>query len=362
MDEKFGNWLAAARIPLDGAATEQRWQVVESIVGGLDRDSLVELLHFFVAGSPSTLPPEALASALRKVGLGYHAESSAHELRSLAGIALRLSMDGKLQSVAVAVSYGMLCSTFLRPSPPALLDGFAADARKLLARLSEERRSRKDAYAAKEFAITLVEDAKQLTTLPQLVEPVQKALSSVSKALESLSEELEEIDNASRAQMEESNILWWLTAEWSTTAERLVNTLAAEESCLFLADEVARMVAIYPAPVAAAPILARMLNKTLNVGSSRVMASVDASPRAWREALDRRVQLTASSRALCPLHAAIHASLSVDEPKVWLPVFRKMCAISSDSEVSHHSLATQFLHESLWLASLEAVSEGGHNE
>lgn len=361
MDDRLMRWMAEARVPIATDKVEARWQGVEAIGRKHQRQLMADLIRFYVVGPPTQQPPDAFLAALRKADPSLVPESALNELRVLAGVVARLAIEHKAPAVASAAAYGLVSAAFGRPNPPPCLAVFATDARTALARASEERRHRAaKPFKAEDFKAALTEAAKPAfaaNNVPTIFDPLTKAFAAVAETMTALSERLAELDGAERAQREESNVLWWLLAEWSVLADKRIASLSANDACLILADELGSMIQMLPAPLAAIPVLLRLLGTTPDTGTSEIQVVVDASSRSWRAEFAKRPSIRLVE-GVTPILSAIVASLATEEPRTWLPVFRKMCAVPADHPTSHEDLASQCFVELMYLKALDAVPEG----
>lgn len=360
MDERFPALLSESRVPVETAKVESRWQAVESMRTQLTSKTIVELLQFFVAPTRTSGIPESLLAVVRKADPAFTSDAANNELRALAGITLRLAIEGQAVSVAAASSYGLIVSVFRRSNLPPTLPSFANDARRRLSVLSEERRAQiNKPVALPNVEVALTEASKPLFQpgqLQQAHDSLIKSFEAVARQLNETSKAVRHVDEAGRAHSEESNILWWLITEWSRFADKRVDAISATEGCLLLADELSSLIEILPAPVVVAPVLLRMLDQTSNLSEATILACVEATPLSWREEVKNR----APSRVLdgiCPILTAISASLSTNAGQ-WLPVFTKNCPIAGDVAVGHKDLAVEFLTELLFLKALKLTEEG----
>ena len=102
-------------------------------------------------------------------------------------------------------------------------------------------------------------------------------LAKIEKQLYVLTQKSQELDLALSVQREESDILWWMLAEWSETCGRSYRDMSKEEAALFSAYELSHNSSFPLGPYASKQILMKMisLGKTSGQETASVAALID---------------------------------------------------------------------------------------
>lgn len=109
------------------------------------------------------------------------------------------------------------------------------------------------------------------------IDQIVNDLAKIEKHLNVLTKKNREFEFALSVQREESDILWWMLAEWSETCQRSYRDMGREEAALFSAYELSRNVSFSLGPYASNQILMKMisLGKTETQGFSSAATLID---------------------------------------------------------------------------------------
>lgn len=173
-----------------------------------------------------------------------------------------------------------------------------------------------DGQLSENAAIVLIDIIKQLQT----------NLEIVCSRNEVLQEENEQF-------REKTQILSWIVGEWSDILKVPLAEVFDINASIVLGVELADLVRIYPGPYAAEAFLVKMLSKCKKneKGSSLISLTdlVDRQEVAIKEEILKKYGKNCETRIL-PILSALKASLSVDDKREWIPIYKKAWKINPD--------------------------------
>ena len=189
---------------------------------------------------------------------------------------------------------------------------------------------------------------------PQVMFPdLESVLSDVAKAYNGLSADSVRLHTAIGIQNEEIDILWWLVGAQSDDLDEPFAKLAKPAAALLAGKELAALVSHRPGPLGASSILKRMImNGTGKNQKIAIKNLIPKLPMDWRKAVADRS--SEHSNRVCPLIAAISASVDVEDADSWATMFAKKFPHPTDTPIAPDVLSYQMYLE--WMMVLEIES------
>lgn len=156
-------------------------------------------------------------------------------------------------------------------------------------------------------------------------------LAKIEKQLRALTQKGQEVDLALSVQREESDILWWMLAEWSETCGRSYRDMNREEAALFSAYELSRNVSFSLGPYASKQILMKMISLGKTNGQETTSAA------ALINRLDNELPLSFTECQITeiqPILSALDAkskAIQKGKSSEWLSYYELNCEKDLDS-------------------------------
>jgi hypothetical protein len=182
--------------------------------------------------------------------------------------------------------------------------------------------------------------------------PPEKLSSVIVNILTSTNNTISELNRYLKIEREESNVLWWLFAEYSNDLNRRMAELDTSVVPLVAGKELADLTCITPGLFSAEAFLGKIVNAVATkTHKTSLRLAVNNAPAEWKEKWiqERNPKMVED---LCPVHYAITKSLEFQDPESWVPVFDKNTAIKADHKITPTKLALQVYQESLLIKTM----------
>lgn len=199
-----------------------------------------------------------------------------------------------------------------------------------------------------------VDDAIGTNTANTIGDAIKEWVSGVSSQTQSFAKVastwIAALAQATHAQDEESQMLWWVFGEHSIS-EGAMSKLGLG-TCLVAAYDLASLTRFFPGPVSAVAFLDRMLtaDEVGTIDETSVLQAVNATPRKWRETI---VQESRSNLLIledfCPIALATVRSTESPGPEEWVPVFEHLTGLKARDRVPKVELSLYAYYEYLLL-------------
>ena len=376
MHERFADWYRLTTPGNDAALQpdlmERRWQGVEAVCAELGPGEEFGLVRLFLRPQQPTTPYAAkFRGAFKKVDSGFLTQGNNLEVAMLAAVAILEQMNRKPLPPGDRAGLAVLCEAGV---PAADFPQWAGPLVGEIGQMYEERCVAlrgpasvkpgqfvgKDLQAGFDAFIQSfppgdwnVIQAAGTKAMTALVKTLKSYASTTAAALRAL-----EIEQQLR--QEETDILWWMTGEYSRDLDRRFSDIKLPAAALVAGKELANLVSL-PGPMPAKSFLDRVLATCGTKGAhhkpAELKAAVNALPQQWRETI---VGSPGFDRVkdLCPILGAVAQSLATDGPDEWLPLYRKSYQREATLQLAGVDLAYQAYREWLLVSSAAEIDEG----
>jgi hypothetical protein len=365
MHERFPDWYRITTAGLDSALPpdlfQRRWEGVELVCKELADGEEFDLVRLFTRTPPPSVPLlTKFRAAFRKTDAGFPAQGNDLEIGVLAGVAIIHRMSQSPQTAGDRAGLAVLCA---RGVPETNTPDWA---RPLIDEINATYTERcKDlrgpaSITPVEFNAKAVQvDLDAFTTAfpsgdwTQVQRLGAKGMLSLLTAINNLatvtSAAIDALKLQQQLRQEETDILWWMTAEYSRDLDRRLAEVKLPAAALVAGKELADFVSI-PGPLPAKSFLDRVLStcgtKSAHHKPSELKAAVNALSKEWRTGIAKEAGF-ARVKDLCPVLGAVGASLATEGADEWVPVYRKAYQREANLQLSGVELAYQVYRE--WL-------------
>jgi hypothetical protein len=335
----FADWYRTAGIEPDAATLPKRWKgAADFEVSGSETIELARL--FFSLGEPGKKFLDAFRASLQKADQAVPMKGNEHELRVLAGAALVDTIERAEQALADLAALSLVVGPMQnkRPAPP--VPEIPEIAARYLSSRGAERQSR-NGSAIPEFDSKLIDTfAAQAATnsVTNLTAPLQKLGSEVKRLYETVSD----LQQKTRLQGEETNMLWWLFGEHSRDLHQRFSSLPVSTVCIVAGKELADLTIVIPGPPAAIAFLDRAVRSSKDKlpDSISLRDAINNTPDDWRTQTAKNIW-SESLADLMPVINGTKISLSVGKDEDWGPAFRHATGIDANITLTPNTLAYQ---------------------
>lgn len=364
MHKDFADWYRLVDLQPQGETIEKRWQAIEQFCESVNAAQALELIRLFYERSAQDADfLEIFRSPFKSADVTFQMRDNTAELQVLAGATIVQLLEGDRYELADVVALGIVCTDYRGRRRNISIPEIVNRARQYLVSQSESLR------APKEVPSFTKPDLQPLFSEEQLLQPFSEnnwikvanqlhvlythynqTISQLAATTEEVTSHLSDLQ---RLRQEESNILWWLFAEYSRDLNQPMTKVGFPAVCIVAAKELAELTVVLPGPLPALAFLDKMLHtaKAKLPDTTSLQAAVNASPRAWRSQWMQRLKI-ADVEDLCPVLLAIKQSLETDGRDDWVPAFERAAGVKVAEAIQSLDLTYQAYEENLLVRAL----------
>lgn len=357
MNKNFADWYRIANIEPSDELLRNRWQGIETYVNDtIEPIDVVELVKLFFCIHNKNEFRDKFTQIFQNIDSAFSYKSDV-EISVLAGTALVLITEdyGDLGHLALLA---VKAAAFNHRSP-------------IVNDIFEEIQSRYE-YKTSEIREKIFDFRQPDIKIPSSTSLIEKCkvaqqsgtwdMRDLANQLSQFALQLDEFFNDSQSHKkkeaerlkifsEDSQILWWMTGEWSKDFDKPFKEITIAEAAIISGKELSDMIQVIPGPFAAKAVLHKVLsnysakNKSMDIKLKDV---VDNLEHEWKEALIKKYDANIA-KEITPVLFSIAKSLEVDGAGEWLPLFKKNIGYSADeTKVKPITLAYQMYLECLF--------------
>lgn len=343
MHPSFPDWYGLAGLKPDAETLLNRSQVIGTYAKNITSTRILELAGFFI-GKVDVYAElrEELNKVFQEADPTFSIKNNLLELRVLAGSLLVELMEGEPGSRRLVAAMSVECCKFGVPIQKVLIQDVVTISAKALNQMSTQVRNigSLDRPTLSPPKIENFVDPNQWG--PQLKDFTRSSSSAINR-----------IEQVLAILAEESNILWWLLADFSNALNRPFKEVNPACLSLISAKELADLTVLLPGPGSASASLSRIIGNHKSKPTFKVVDAVNSLPKEWRE-MQPELENKLILGVLAPISLAIAKSLETDSESAWVAVFNKASGLSARSEHTRLELGTQYYQESLLLRAITA--------
>lgn len=372
MHPDFATWYRIAGIDPKTVSLDKHWDAIEKFAKKVDKQGGLELIRMaFAKPSKDTEFTKNFIGALQKSDPAFESRNNNLEMEILAASTTAHLFERDDIQLADTVALATVCADFQGLHSPIKVPELIDLAYSYLHRRSDKLRS---STAATQFqvpkpkineAITEIKrylpaegEAATQVNINYIVQYIPGILndlnSSVAKLVEALNTLSVKTTQALLLQQEETDILWWLFAEYSNDRKSRMSEVGHPAASIITGKELSDLTSTLPGPVAAEAFIDKMLQtvtKNRKHKETSVHDAIIAAPNDWRQQWTKERNIAALDD-LCTLHFAVQRSLETDDPDEWVPAFERRSGVKANASLSPVKLAMQVYQESLLIKSL----------
>lgn len=152
---------------------------------------------------------------------------------------------------------------------------------------------------------------------------------------------------------EDSQVLWWMTGEWSRDTQRPFKKFKVPEACIVIGKELADIVEILPGPYASKAVLYKVLSifSDDEIKEVTLSTAINQLDKDWREKVVNKYS-TGKTKEITPLLTAVSESLKVGKASEWKSAYELL----TDFDASHIKVPALELAYQMYLECLVVKS------
>ncbi len=331
MNSNFNEWYIDVCITPQEGQIEKRKESIEKYVDGIALDEIDTLVKLYFGMPVEVDKKEAFASIFTANDPAFSVRY-AEELTLLAGAVLveiteqNRGFDSLVELLSITTSF---CH---KPaSSTGILNSIIKQFDKDRIDLREANKGKEINFSSKaivaDFKKHIEQNAWDNTAPTKLIEILSKFQENFA-ALKSMLDVLQETQSVYR---EDSQLLWWMMAEWSNTLNRHLKTVEKSSGCLMLGCEAANFISNYPGPYAMEGVISKMVSACKGKSEKIELAElIMKTDETCKKNVMSRMKKSPMIDHL-PLSNAIVSSGNAEKTEEWYPKFkREFIAIEND--------------------------------
>jgi hypothetical protein len=326
MHPEFSDWYRTAGMePTE--ALPQRWVAIEAYTP--DADGIVSLAQmFYSVGKPNDGVVSAFQAALQTADPRFKMSNNERELSVLAGAELIDMLRHEVTALADLAALSLVCAAGvgLRPAPPVrAIPEHAANY--LNGRTLSRSTIKDDEDDSDPLLATLAGGEPPHPELAKRIRQMQRQLDLVR---------------------EESNMLWWLFADYSRDAQKPWSKISFPAVPLIAGKELSDLTCVVPGPVATKAFLDRVVHsaKPKPPSTIAITDAINELSLEWRGKVTGE-NCPSAIEYLLPITFGMKLSLTAPEDGAWFPAFVRGTQIPSTAKIAPDALAFQTFREAL---------------
>lgn len=327
LERLFYKWYKKINISMDEKQTNSRLSGIKNALGSFnDPEKISQLLKMYYRLSVNSAVKEEFVDYFVKEDMSFDEENN-EEIVILAGATLANLLEGE-HKIFVAFSI-LILDKFYDTDLVELSDM----ANSIIKNAARENKNRKSAFEeVKTLSSKEIEDIFGDTV--EVTEEEAEKLISIIKSLNSNIERLlDVITNENDKYHEDVEILSWIVGEWSNILERPLSEVSKVNGAFVIGAELSDLVLRYPGPYPVKAFIKKMLDKCIKEDAEILEISlsefIDRQDEELRKLMFDNYGNACGKRNLLVL-SAVEMSLAVDEPKQWIPAYKKAWKINPD--------------------------------
>lgn len=363
MHQSFSDWYRIAAIEPTEEILNNRWEGIEAVVSKLDTQSSLDLVRLFLGKlSDGADFKDKFKNSFKEADPTFRMTDNELELQVLAGVSIIQCLSGNKNDIVTAIA--TICAYFQDTSSMPPLQDVPRIAHEFVVNRSLGVRSRGEIASIKTDLANLKEQKQALLEqMPQNnYSAAQEQMDAlIGKIQQNNTQLISKINKTTRAindslllQQEETQMLWWLMGEYSTTVNMQMSKIPLPFACLIVANELSEHTQIVPGPITIRALIDRMLNvgrKSAKKESS-IKEVINKATSDWKKQYLSEIQL-GKAEDLCPMHYALAKSNEAGDKTSWVPIFKNKYSMDADKPIAVLDITVQIYNEMLLLRSIE---------
>ncbi|MDY5246911.1 hypothetical protein FYJ37_03065 [[Clostridium] scindens] len=325
LERKFYKWYKRINISCDEQQTTNRWEGIQNAIDLFESSiNISELLKIYYRLSFDVSIKDQFVECFATEDKSFD-ETNEEEMVILAGGVLAQLLG---QENNIFVAYSLLILDTYYEAPLKELSDMASS---LISDMSKEIKKSEESSLDTIKKIDLKEVEEIISETSDLTEEgVDKLVTIIKSMNENMNILVQVLENENRKYQEDTGILSWIVGEWSDILEMPLMEVKKVNGAFVIGAELSDLVKLYPGPYAAKAFIKRMLDKCIDdVPEITLTEFIDRQDEKIRSFMVKKYGKGCDNRLL-PIISAIKASLSVDEAKLWTPVYKKAWKINPD--------------------------------
>lgn len=317
----FNEWYLDVDLRPTAEQLEARMRGIEAFVRNGSGESVCELARLYFGIPADGDVVEEFAEYFSDVDPSFSARNR-EELALLAGATLVYLAEEDTAFGSLAELLCAVLATYRRP----------ASSERILQRLQQQLKLDSIALRAANMSLTDAEDAPidgaidrlsaELGEEAEWSSEIAERLITILKNLSQAEEDtILELRNELSVMREDSQILWWMTGQWSNYHQTSLKQLDKGAACLIIGVEAAEFVKNFPGPSGMKAVLYHVIGNCKGKSAALPLTDViRVADNEWKQELSDHLDENRLLQLL-PIHTAIVRSQNTTSDEQWYPKF-----------------------------------------
>ena len=357
MNKDFAEWYREVDIEPDHQRLQSRWKGVENYCSrDITCSDILNLVRLFLNLKISEDFKDNLINAFFESDNAFPQKNNDSELSILAGTILVYISDSDKNQLKIFTLLAIASASFKREIiVPAILT-------LLRTKLHDSMFANRDVNSIDMIPIInppiknlndslkAVEASNNWTPPNEIAKQFSKYLSNINKSIADINSALEKSLYLQSIYREDSQILWWLSSEYSKDMHKPISELNNAELCIVLGKELSDIVETLPGPYSAKAVFSKIFSNYPDASTElTILNAVNQTDEKWRKQTLEKYEV-GKTGDITPVLAAINESLRVDDKSnAWLTAYKQFTGISAKGKIPIVELTYQIYTECLLL-------------
>jgi hypothetical protein len=340
MHKNFAEWYRIANIEPTSEQLNNRWEgIISFIENKISKDDIFELVKLFYGKVIKEEFRDKYIECFTDIDSAFDRKSEV-ELSVLAGATLiRIVEDSSYSMLAILST---MTSSFFQQLPviPDIINQMKENFYKMTSSIREnvlvEDNVVKSNINSNELMQLLQTNPGIWSQNPTAVSTaLSKYISESDKFFKALDKKEKQNKITKKVYWEDSQILWWMTGEWSNDLDKSFKEIKKEYASIIVGKELADKIEILPGPYSAKAVIYKVINlcnKKTSTKKTNLKDMIDNLDLTWRTMCLEKYNID-KMESVVPILFAISKSLTVDEGEEWNPQFKKSVGYSAEEMI-----------------------------
>ena len=357
MNKNFAEWYRVVDIEPNHQRLQDRWKGIENYcIGDVSCPGIMNLVKLFFNLPISDDFKESFIDPFYKVDNAFPHRDNGAELSVLAGATLVFISENDINQLKTFALLAIAAASFKRKEViPSILNVLRCFLNEDAFALRDEESINTTSISGPSIksltnSLKLVEDSNSWAPPNEIAKQLSSYLISLSKIFVQINSSINESLSIQKIYREDSQILWWLSSEFSKDMHKSINELKKAAACVVIGKELADLIETLPGPYSAKAVLYKMLSFHSD-DSHEIMLStaINQTNKEWRQKT-LEIYDVEKTKEITPILVAISESLRVEKVEEWLSAYKHLTGITAKStKISLVDLAYQVYLECLLL-------------
>lgn len=309
--------------PVEGQL-EKRVECIQSYAEQVDATGIISLVKMYYGIDVSEAFITSFADHFSENDESFSARYKKELILLVGAVLVKILETGNKNEVSLVELLSLICSRFRTSiSTEGIADVIKEQFDKDRILLREKNGHNKpvanaklDIVGFKNLTKEFTWDEPAFTKLIGVMESIQKSISTINSTLYTY-------ETSQSIYKEDSQILWWMSSEWSNELKCSLKDVEKSKACLIIGKEAADFITNFPGPYSMEGVLNKILRSCKgNSDKIELPDLIMQLDEKWKKQYVEKIEDSPIIKLL-PLCSAMARSINTDNSEQWYPQFMK---------------------------------------